>query len=177
MTVGARQAPATFSPKAIRWCHCLHDLIKSIASPFVLGSFFSAYFEFDTPALCGADNPLACSIKIRLTSWIASGFPCTECPERTIFSDATPSMCALMYFTTPSPASSSGPSLSTAMIECATTPAQSEWQLSSNKRITGSHIGNAGGNAANGAHVSPWVCKRHQFNIHLYETARQIHEP
>jgi hypothetical protein len=40
--------------------------------------FFLSYFEFETLAFCGVDNPLACSIRIRLTSWIVSGFPCTE---------------------------------------------------------------------------------------------------
>ena len=34
-----------------------------------------SYFEFETLAFCGAGNPFACSIRIRLTSWIASGFP------------------------------------------------------------------------------------------------------
>ncbi len=42
-------------------------------------------------------------------------------PERTTSSEATPSMCALSYFTTPSAPSSGGPSPCTAMIGCAAT--------------------------------------------------------
>src|SRR5215467_13327044 len=71
-------------------------------------------------------RPLAhdprCSRRIRRTSSIASGFDWTEWPDRTIFSDATPSRCALRYDTTPSLPSSGGPSPWTAMIEWAVTP-------------------------------------------------------
>ena len=34
-----------------------------------------SYFESETLAFCGVDNPFACSIRMRLTSWIVSGFP------------------------------------------------------------------------------------------------------
>ena len=46
--------------------------------PLTLDLAFLSYFESKTLAFCGAGNPFACSIRIRLTSWIVSGFPCTE---------------------------------------------------------------------------------------------------
>src|SRR6267154_826712 len=64
----------------------------------------------------------ACSYRMRRTSSIVSGVACVECPERTISSDSTPSICALLYSTTPSLPASTGPLPFTGMIECACTP-------------------------------------------------------
>src|SRR5579862_3709046 len=64
----------------------------------------------------------ACSYRMRRTSSIVCGVACVECPERTTSSDSTPSICALLYSTTPSLPSSTGPVPFTGMIECAWTP-------------------------------------------------------
>ena len=42
-----------------------------------------------------ASSWAACSMRMRRTSSIACGFPCTECSERTTSSESTPSTCAL----------------------------------------------------------------------------------
>ena len=52
--------------------------VKSIFLSSTLDLAFLSYFESKTLAFCGTGNPFACSIRIRLTSWIVSGFPCTE---------------------------------------------------------------------------------------------------
>ena len=59
---------------------------------------------------------------MRRTSSIVYGFDCVECPERTMYSESTPSRCELLYSTTPSSLSAMGPLPATAMIECAWTP-------------------------------------------------------
>src|SRR5215469_14831698 len=60
----------------------------------------------------------ACTNRMRRTSSMAYGFDCTECVERTIYSESTPSRCELEYSTTPSLLPSTGPFPATAMIEC-----------------------------------------------------------
>src|SRR5262249_59827855 len=66
---------------------------------------------------------VACSSRMRRTSSVASGCPCTECPEKgTTSSDCTPSRCALWYVTTPSVAFGPAPAPVTGMIECAEMP-------------------------------------------------------
>ena len=59
---------------------------------------------------------------MRRTASMVSGWACVEWLDRTIVSDATPGMWALVYCTTPSSPSSMGPVPSTAIIECAATP-------------------------------------------------------
>src|SRR5688572_5374657 len=58
-----------------------------------------------------------CSSTIRRTSSMVSGWSWQECAELTTSSDSTPSMCALLYSTTPSSPSGFGPPPFTAMIE------------------------------------------------------------
>src|SRR5262245_2292309 len=74
------------------------------------------------PSGCGHAECSECASRTRRTSSTVAGAACMpECGLRTISSDSTPSTWALWYFTTPSPARSSGSSLSTAMIEWALT--------------------------------------------------------
>src|SRR5262249_641055 len=63
-----------------------------------------------------------CFSRIRSISRIVSGFPCVEWPDRTIFSEATPSMWAPAQVITASLWRSRGPSPLTAMMERAVTP-------------------------------------------------------
>ena len=61
--------------------------------------------------------PAAFSRRMRRTSSMASGLPCTEWPDVMTFSETASGMCALEYFTTPSSSSSRGLLPNTGMIE------------------------------------------------------------
>jgi hypothetical protein len=54
-----------------------HSLIKihCLPSPQKFLLYSIVYFPVERRVACGPANPLACSIRMRLTSWIVSGFP------------------------------------------------------------------------------------------------------
>jgi membrane fusion protein (multidrug efflux system) len=90
---------------------------KVVAKEMTEGAAWLAPYESGYFGIGQAER-LECSTRMRPTSSTVAGAACMpEWGLRTISSDSTGSMWALWYFTTPSPAWSSGSSLSTAMIE------------------------------------------------------------
>src|SRR5262249_20333370 len=89
------------------------------AGPGLLAADSRGALESHLAAVAEASR---CSRRIRRTSSRVAGLLCSECDDCTIFSDSTPSRCALRYATTPSFKRSTSPVPRTATIECATTP-------------------------------------------------------